>query len=264
MCATGLFAVFADVHGNSWALDAVLEDARRIGVERFIDLGDCVAGPLDPGGTARRLMALGAITVRGNNDRAVVNGDLSPSARFAREQLDDSQLAWLAALPPTAELEGGEVLACHGSPTDDACYLLEEVVAGGARRRDPAGVRALLGTTAARVVLCGHTHLPRLLAVSDETVVVNPGSVGCPAYDDEAPYPHVMETGSPHARYALLHRHAIGRWHLELRTVVYAWDEAAAAARARSHEDWAVALETGLAFSTVTRGRVESKRVARM
>ena len=41
---------------------------------------------------------------------------------------------------------------------------------------------------------------------------------------------------------------------VELRTVVYPWHQAAAAARAHDREDWAVALETGLALPTITRG----------
>jgi len=244
-------AVLADVHGNRWALEAVLEDADRAGVQRFIDLGDCVAGPLDPSGTARRLMALDAVTVLGNHDRAVLEGDPSPSAAFARAQLDGVQLDWLAALPKTAQLDG-DVLACHGSPADDTFYLLEEVVPEGVRRRDPANVRALLENIPAHLVLCGHTHLARMLPVAPDKLVVNPGSVGCPAYDHDVPHPHVMESGSPHARYGLLHPRR-GVWEVELRTVGYRWHEAAATARAHGREDWAVALETGLALPTVTR-----------
>src|ERR1035441_8755 len=71
----GPLAVLADVHGTRWALEAVLEDADRAGAQRFIDLGDCVAGPLDPCGTARRLMALDAVTVLGNHDRALLEGE---------------------------------------------------------------------------------------------------------------------------------------------------------------------------------------------
>lgn len=143
MTLVGPLAVLADVHGNRWALEAALEDADRAGAHHFIDLGDCVAGPLDPCGTARRLMALAAVTVLGNHDRAVLEGDPSPSAAFAREQLDGVQLDWLAGLPPTAQFDG-DVFACHGSPSDDTFYLLEEVVHDGVRRRDPASVRALL------------------------------------------------------------------------------------------------------------------------
>jgi diadenosine tetraphosphatase ApaH/serine/threonine PP2A family protein phosphatase len=209
--------------------------------------------PLFEGLLQRRLMALDAVTVLGNHDRAVLEGDLSPSAAFAREQLEGVQLDWLASLPPTAQFDG-HVLACHGSPADDTVYWLEEVVDAGVRRRAPASVRAILDDVSAHLVSYGHTHLPRVLPLAADKIVANPGSVGCPAYDHDAPHPHVMESGSPHARYALLHRRG-DAWEVELRTVVYPWHEAAAAARAHEREDWAVALETGLALPTVT-GRV--------
>jgi len=281
-------AVIADVHGNRWALDAVIADARALGATRFLDLGDCVSGPLDPRGTAERLIALGALTLRGNHDRAVAElAALAPddpavaragaSDRFAREQLTDAQHRWLAALPaalPPGEAPAG-LLPCHGAPGDDERYLLEEPAPGGLRNRSPAEVRALLGdaldgdgsggTGAAggsgaaggpvEVVLCGHTHLQRLLPIGGGAVVVNPGSVGLPAYAGEEPHPHLIESGSPHARYALLRPGPAGGWRVELRAVAYPWAEAAAAARANGSEAWAVALETGLAPPTLMRDR---------
>jgi predicted phosphodiesterase len=214
----GLVAVLADVHGNRWALEAVLADARAAGARRFVDLGDCVTGPLDPRGSTERLMDLGAITVSGNGDREVAQDPALPAgagAAYAREQLSTEQLAWQAALPPAAWVTDG-VLACHGSPTDDSCYLLEEVRTDGqVARRAPSAVRDLLGKQPAVVVLCGHTHLPRVLPLADGTTVINPGSVGLPAYDHAAPVPHVMESG---------------------------------------REDWAVPLETGLALPTLKAG----------
>lgn len=285
-------AVIADVHGNRWALDAVIGDARAAGASRFLDLGDCVSGPLDPRGTAERLIALGAPTVRGNHDRAVAAlaalspgdpaaGSAGASDRFAREQLTDAQHRWLAALPaalPAGAAPAG-LLPCHGAPGDDERYLLEEPAPGGLRNRSPAEVRALLGDALAggdgagaadgdgagqdaggaggpvAVVLCGHTHLQRLLPLGGGAVVVNPGSVGLPAYAGEVPHPHVVESGSPHARYALLHPLPAGGWRVELRAVVYPWAAAAAAARANGSEAWAVALETGLAPPTLLRDR---------
>lgn len=286
-------AVIADVHGNRWALDAVIGDARAAGAAGFLDLGDCVSGPLDPRGTAERLIVLGAQTLRGNHDRAVAAlaargpGDpafaaAGPSDRFACEQLTDAQHRWLAALPaalPDGAAPAG-LLACHGAPGDDERYLLEEAAPGGLRNRSPAEVRALLGDAldspdgagagvgggaagdsdpargdTVTVVLCGHTHLQRLLPLGGDAVVVNPGSVGLPAYAGDEPHPHVVESGSPHARYALLHPLPAGGWRVELRAVAYPWAEAAAAARANGSEAWAVALETGLAPPTLMRDR---------
>ena len=256
MSDDGVIAVLADVHGNRWALEAVLADARAAGAARFADLGDCVMGPLAPRGSAERLMDLGAITVSGNGDRAVAQDPALPAgagATYARAQLTSEQLAWQAALPATAWVTNG-VLACHGSPTDDSCYLLEEVRPDGhVTRRAPSAVRALLGDLRADIVLCGHTHLPRVLPLADGTTVVNPGSVGLPAYDHDVPVAHVMESGSPLARYALLHRTPTG-WAPELRAIPYPWAAAAAAARERGREDWAVPLETGITLQTSRAG----------
>lgn len=238
-------AVLADIHGNSWALDAVLADAERSGASSFVDLGDCLFGPLDPRGTADRLLELGATTVRGNGDRAVLEDEQSPSAVYTRSTLERAHLEWLSALPSVQTLDGG-ILACHGSPTDDTSYLLEEVRPRGARHRHPADVDELLSSVEASIVLCGHTHVPRLVPLPSGKVVVNPGSVGYPAYSEERPYPHVMESGSPHARYALLTA-AGGTYDVELRAISYDWEAAAAAARDRGRADWEYALATGLA-----------------
>jgi predicted phosphodiesterase len=239
-----VLAVLADIHGNSWALDAVLEDARTRGATGFADLGDSAWGPLDPRGTMDRLAELGAVSVRGNEDRF----GTSPQERAMVDQLGAAYVEQLAARPTTAEI--GAVLLCHGTPSDDAEYLLEEVTAAGARRRPPADVARRIDEGSHARVLCGHTHLPRVLPLPSGPLVANPGSVGCPAYEDDRPWPHVMESGSPQARYALVHDPG-GTPTIEHRAVDYPWALAADAARANGRPDWAVALTTGLTASTV-------------
>jgi hypothetical protein len=84
--------------------------------------------------------------------------------------------------------------------------------------------------------------------LDDGIQVVNAGSVGLQAYDDsEHCYPHVMETGSPHARYMLLDRTGRG-WRATLRVIDYDWDAAARVARENGRVDWAHALVTGCAL----------------
>ena len=48
-----------------------------------------------------------------------------------------------------------------------------------------------------------------------------------PAHTDESPVPHAIETGTPHARYAVVTRKPGGAWSAELRAVAYDWDRAA-------------------------------------
>ena len=75
--------------------------------------------------------------------------------------------------------------------------------------------------------------------------MLNPGSVGLPAYDDPAEPAHVSESGSPFARYAVL-RLADGAV-TGVDQIALAYDHEAAARRATSNgrPEWAYALRTG-------------------
>jgi diadenosine tetraphosphatase ApaH/serine/threonine PP2A family protein phosphatase len=149
----------------------------------------------------------------------------------------------LRQLPVTTVLDG-DVLLCHGSPCSDTVYLLEDVTSGYAVVRTNSEVRRLLDGTAYPLVLCGHSHVPRLVRFKEGPVIVNPGSVGLPAYEDDSPVIHRMETHSPHSSYAILERTADG-WNVELHRVTYDWALATRCAQARGREDWARALLTG-------------------
>jgi predicted phosphodiesterase len=240
-------AVISDVHGNLLALDAVLADVRERAVDVVVNLGDLLSGGLQPRETCDRLMELEALTVRGNHERQVLStpdAELGLSDRLARKSITDRHRAWLASLPLTLDIAEG-VIAFHGSPTDDLRYLLETVDPDGLREATDDEVRERLGPAVGyRLVLCGHTHLARVRQLPGGPLLVNPGSVGWPAYEDDAPFPHAVEAGSPHARYAVVDD-AGGKWEAELLTVTYDWDAAAAIARHNGRPDVAHAVTTG-------------------
>jgi putative phosphoesterase len=241
-------AVIADIHGNTWALDAVLADIKRRAITRIVNLGDCVYGSLDPAGTLERLMGANIISIAGNQDREVF--DESEQVRSSRDhqfvtgQLSAEQLAWLEQLPPTQVVE--DVFLCHGTPTSDMIYLLEHVTEHGVFLRDSTTIMDYLRDVRQPVVVCGHSHVPRTVWLPDGRLVVNPGSVGIPAYDDDLPYQHVMEAGSPHARYAVLTRQPVG-WVIEHVALPYPWSQAADVARRNGRPDRARWIETGRA-----------------
>jgi predicted phosphodiesterase len=240
-------AAISDVHGNLTALDAVMADIRTQDVDVVVNLGDLLSGAVEPRETADRLMDLRLLTVRGNHERQLLT--LSPdrmglSDRHAHEAITARHREWLAGLPLMLEVADG-VLAFHGSPTDDLTYLLETVEVSGARPATPDEVTERLGPFAdTPLLLCGHTHLQRSMRLPTGALVLNPGSVGWPAYDDDHPHPHVMEAGTPHARYAVAER-TDGRWTGEFRAVEYDWERAAAIAEANQRPDVARALRTG-------------------
>ncbi len=231
-------ALIADIHGNAWALDAVLDDIRRRGVRVVVNLGDSLNGPLDPSGTADLLLRHGVPSLRGNGDREVLEG-LAPQVRA---HLTPAHLAWLRDLPET--LTVADLLLCHGTPTCDDQPLLETITAQGARPATPDEITARLDGTRARALACAHSHLARVVRLPDGRSIINPGSVGLPAYTDEAPHPHAMQSGSPHARYALLSRWG-DEWTVEQLCVPYDWHAAAAQARRAGRPDWAAWLSTG-------------------
>lgn len=244
-------AVIADIHGNLLALEAVLADIAARGIPRIVNLGDCVSGPLWPAGTAARLMALDLPTVRGNHDRWVAEGEaLYFSDKLAREQLDEAQHAWLAGLPMQRDIDcdGLAVRLFHATPADDDTYLMEDKRDGRLVQSDAATIRARLGDVGdARLVLCGHSHLPRLLLI-DGVTVVNPGSVGQPAYSDPTPPDaHVSEAGSPHARYAIVTVAEGAVRSIDVVAVAYDWEAAALKAESYGRADWARGLRTGFA-----------------
>jgi predicted phosphodiesterase len=176
-------AVLSDIHGVLPALEAVLAEPALADAERIVLTGDILAGP-QPLAVARRLEQLGerAVWIRGNCERLMVahrRGEArAPVERLAwcAEQLDETMVDRLSALPLTAELAVrglGRVLFCHATPRDDE----EVAVVDSAPRRWEeilAGVDPGVTT-----VVCGHTHMPFLRLAAGRTVV-NPGSVGRP------------------------------------------------------------------------------------
>ena len=239
-------AVISDIHANLPALEAVLADIRTRAVDATVNLGDCVAGPLWPLETVECLEALALPTVRGNHDRYLCDrpeAKMPAVDRFAYAALSETRRRALFDLPATITLDG-DVLAVHGTPSDDSTYLTEDASSG---RMTPAPrdlVRQRLGFAMERaVVLCGHSHRQSVTQVPGGPLILNPGTVGCPVFAD-VDKAREMEFRSPHARYAILTRRG-GRWGAELFALDYDWDRAAARAGECGCPHWAHALATG-------------------
>ena len=270
-------AIVSDIHGNLPALEAVWAEIERAAPALVVNLGDIASGPLWPRETVRWLMAHVAAapdrwrTIAGNHERQVLAADVAhmgASDAHAAHALGAPERAWLAALPGTQWI-GDDVLLCHGTPADDLVYFMETVIPGfgapeqGGQRGIRAASVAELSVRAAEtpradarsglaaaMIMCGHTHVPRAMAVPGGPLVVNPGSVCLQAYDDVHPLPHFVENGSPDARWALVERDRRGAWHVQLRTTPYDWAAAVAQAQANGRGDWADALATGFVGRT--------------
>ena len=240
-------AVISDIHGNSAALDAVLDDIARRDVDHVVNLGDALCGPLDPVGTAERLMVADFPSIAGNHDRWLYEppGPEMPLwEAWTLPLLSQTHMDWIRSLPASLVVE--DVLLSHGTPARDNEDWLH-------RRDGESDFRPSYlweAEAAAKghdhpVILSGHTHMARIVRLPDGRLLVNPGAVGCPGYLDDRHSPVlVAETGAPDARYATLERGRAG-WQASLHAVPYDATDMAARARALGAENWAQALITG-------------------
>lgn len=200
---TARVAVLSDVHGNATALDAVRKAVKAAKPDAILVCGDHVLNGPEPGATIdalREMESAGAWVVQGNTDVAVADFDFAAAfpwftdgvpesyraaADWAHEQLSEEQLDWLRRLPAERRLRLDEtlILACHASPGSQT--------QGFDVALDPNVVYERVARTDARVVCCGHTHVPEVRDLGWK-VIVNDGSAG-----------YVFD-GDPTASWALL------------------------------------------------------------
>ena len=241
------FAAIADVHGNYLALEAVVADIRAQGIDDIVNLGDMASGPLDARRTMDALIALGAINVLGNHDRWLIDRPVEKMGSWDRPayaQLDTRHLDWLRTVPST-QIFRDQVFLCHATPASDNVYWLETVTPEGSVRMSPLeAIEKEAEGISQSLILCAHTHIARAVRLADGRMIVNPGSVGSPGYRDVHPFPHVVEAGTPDARYAIL-EFVDGTWRATFRHVPYDHDAMAALARRNGQPELASALATG-------------------
>ncbi len=184
-------ALISDIHGNTVALQTVLNDIMNHDVDTIVCLGDIVATGPDPTGTIDLVADLDCPVVTGNtdidmlavpdwwHDPAAVGAPASalPIAEigvWCASQLSDQHRNFLAGLPVTTEVDlgdAGALLAFHGSPR-----LVNDNIIASTPVPDVAEM--LKGTTQP-LLAGGHTHVPMLRRHGSQTII-NPGSVGAP------------------------------------------------------------------------------------
>lgn len=182
-------ALFGDVHGNLLALEAVRAAVKAAKPDAVMIAGDHVLNGPEPAATIdalRELEADGALIVQGNTDIAVADFDYAAAfpwmtegvpesfrsaAQWAHDAIGPERVDWLRRLPAERRLRTDDTLSlvCHGSPGSQT--------AGFDQALDPGIVIERLARTDARIVACGHTHLPEVRDFGWK-LIVNSGSAG--------------------------------------------------------------------------------------
>lgn len=213
-------AALSDIHGNAIALEAVLADIERERPDAILVGGDHVLNGPDPVGVVDRLRELagaGALVVQGNTDIAVADFDyaaafpsmqdgvpeaLQDAAEWAHDTLGAERLDWLRRLPSERRWraeDGTLSLVCHASPGSQT--------AGFDQGLDPSVTIERVARTDARVIICGHTHVPEVRDLGWK-MIVNDGSAG-----------YVFD-GDPTASWALIDL-VDGEVHAEIRRTTF-------------------------------------------
>ncbi len=225
-------AVFGDIHGNLYGLEAVLDDLRKERPDALIVSGDLVYKFPWGAQTVDMLAAMPCQAILGNAELYVLLWDtplwpahwqeplLIELVQWERAQLGPERLRWLASLPEHVALSAGrleDLLVVHGVPGNPFLPFL----ARPGEDRAPwvqtdARVRQLLRGTDADVVVCGHTHamFRRTVRRADggETLIISPGTVS---------YGRGRDKAVGVAEYALLDWSQAGGWQVTVRRVGY-------------------------------------------
>ena len=243
---SGPVLIFGGVYGNLEAFEALLEEARRLGVRagNMIHTGDVAAYCADTYACATRLKDLGCPAIKGNVEEQLAEGADDCACGFdegsecdllamrwyalANAQTTPELRRWMADMPDhlTFDMAGCRFRVVHGSPV-----LVNEFVFASQPREE---FEALLDAADADCVIAGHSGLPFTRAVG-ERVWHNSGGLGMPANDGTARVWYSLVTPGPGGISFTCHP--------------LHYDHAAAAAKMRGAglpEGYASGLETGL------------------
>ncbi len=185
-------AVFSDIHGNLTGLQATLGDIRKHRPDVTICLGDLVGyGPF-PNEVCETVQSLGIPVIQGNYDQGVGEkiddcgcaykseeekalGKIS--IQWTNEAINNVNRNFLKGLLPRHEItvDSFRMLFVHGSPRRINEYLFPD--------RPDKNLLHVMKEEEAKVLVCGHTHIPFFRMVED-TYFLNDGSCGRPKDGD--------------------------------------------------------------------------------
>lgn len=194
-------AVISDIHANTLALEAVLNQINSLGADKIFCLGDILMAGYDPNGTAKIILGLDNLEIiQGNTDKMVAcfSQELLEKAKnkfpcmgYALEDdlkiIDEKYKDFVRNLPENKyiEINGLKIQLVHGSPRQQDENIYPNLALDD--------VEKMVENSSADLILCGHTHIPCGYSLNSGKTVVNVGSVGRSMTEDKMPYWAMLE-----------------------------------------------------------------------
>jgi putative phosphoesterase len=172
--------LIGDVHTEYARLRAAIAHLRSQEVELMVCTGDVPDGASSPADVDRCCSTLrdeGVLTVCGNHDRWLQDGEMRElKGATPLEELSPKTLDYLATLPSTIEITtpGGIVLLCHGLGDNDMAQV--QAHERGKELDDNEALQALLKANKYRVIINGHTHKAGVIEI-DGLTLINAGTL---------------------------------------------------------------------------------------
>ncbi|MGB5156567.1 metallophosphoesterase family protein [Desulfobacterium sp. N47] len=193
-------AVVSDIHGNTEAFGAVLNDARISGVDAMVCLGDVIGYGPEPNEAISMVCADNIPAVIGNHELCIINRDylskFNPAAYRSMlitiDMLSDESINFINKLEPSLVNYGCRFV--HGFPPESPTTYMFEL--------DTKAILDAFGKYEERICFIGHTHSLRLIESDGKSIehnilqrgktqlyankryIINAGSVGQPRDGD--------------------------------------------------------------------------------
>ena len=178
-------AILGDIHGNYRAFRSCVEDARSLGAECFVLLGDFVTDFAYPERTMDMMHSLRkrypCYAVRGNRERyllehregktAFVPGSKTGSLRYTYERLREEDLDYFAGLPifDRIAIQGVPMEIAHAERDNDSLVF----------QPGEQQMQNIFRAMETKLLLTAHSHLQYIQRQADK-VILNPGAAGVP------------------------------------------------------------------------------------
>lgn len=184
--------VISDIHGNLEALQAVLSDIDRLGLDTVVCLGDNIGYGPEPDQVLALLRSRRIPSLMGNHEWGLVNEEslywFNPQARRSllqnKQLLSDESLVHLKTLP--FNMFFNNCLLVHAFPPDDIKTYLFEI--------SPDQFSKIFLEMEADLCMVGHTHELILISHTDGRIKMTPLVEGVQTLDRKSKY--IVNVGS--------------------------------------------------------------------